>query len=200
MRGAAASGLVWAVAMLPGVYWWWAALTDQLGANPAEALIRGLGESTLQLLCVVLLITPLRVVTGWTTLARWRRPVGLAVFAHALLHAVAYAWLDQSWDMAALIRDVWDRPFITVGMAATLFLLAMALTSWNGAVRALGARRWQSLHRSVYAVAVLAVLHFFWMRTGKNHFGEVWFYGLLLAALLGWRVWRWWRQRQHRIS
>lgn len=198
MRGAAASGLVWAVAMLPGAYWWWAALTDQLGANPAEALIRGLGESTLQLLCAALLITPLRVVTGWTTLARWRRPVGLAVFAHALLHAVAYAWLDQSWDMAALIKDVWDRPFITVGMAAALFLLAMALTSWNGAVRALGARRWQSLHRSVYAVAVLAVLHFFWMRTGKNHFGEVWFYGLLLAALLGWRVWRW--QRQHRFS
>ena len=95
MRGAAASGLVWAVAMLPGACWWWAALTDQLGANPAEALIRGLGESTLQLLCAALLITPLRVVTGWTTLARWRRPVGLAVFAHALLHAVAYAWLDQ---------------------------------------------------------------------------------------------------------
>ena len=198
MRGATASWLVWAVAMLPGAYWWWAALTDQLGANPAEALIRGLGESTLQLLCAALLITPLRVVTGWTTLARWRRPVGLAVFAHALLHAVAYAWLDQSWDMAALIKDVWDRPFITVGMAAAILLLAMALTSWNGAVRALGARRWQSLHRSVYAVAVLAVLHFFWMRTGKNHFGEVWFYGLLLAALLGWRVWRW--QRQRRLS
>lgn len=196
MRWPGQTGLVWAVAMLPGAYWWWAALTDQLGANPAEALIRGLGESTLQLLCVVLLITPLRVSTGWTRLARWRRPLGLAVFAHALLHAVAYAWLDQSWDVASLILDVWDRPFITVGMAATVLLLAMALTSWNGAIRALGARRWQTLHRSVYAVAVLAVLHFYWMRMGKNHFGEVWFYGLVLATLLGWRAWRWLRQRR----
>lgn len=198
MRGPALAWLVWAVAMFPGVYWWWAALTDQLGANPAEALIRGLGESTLQLLCVVLLITPLRESTGWTRLARWRRPLGLAVFAHAFLHAVAYAWLDQSWDLIALITDVWDRPFITVGMTATLLLLAMALTSWNGAIRALGARRWQTLHRSVYAVAVLAVLHFYWMRMGKNHFGEVWFYGLVLATLLGWRIWRW--QCQRRLS
>ena len=198
MRWPGQAGLVWAVAMSPGAYWWWAALTDQLGANPAEALIRGLGESTLQLLCVVLLITPLRVSTGWTRLARWRRPLGLAVFVHALLHALAYAWLDQSWDVASLILDVWDRPFITVGMAATLLLLAMALTSWNGAIRALGARRWQALHRSVYAVAVLAVLHFYWMRMGKNHFGEVWFYGLVLATLLGWRAWRWLRQRRLR--
>lgn len=198
MRWLGSSWLVWAVAMLPGTYWWAAALTDRLGANPAEALIRGLGESTLQLLCLVLLITPLRVATGWTVLVRWRRPIGLAVFAHALLHAVAYAWLDQSWDLLALVHDVWDRPFITVGMAATLLLLAMALTSWNGAVRAMGARRWQLLHRSVYAVAALAVLHFFWMRLGKNHFAEVWFYGVLLAALLGWRVWRW--QRQRRLS
>lgn len=198
MRLRGLAGLVWAVAMLPGIYWWGAALTDQLGANPAEALIRGLGESTLQLLCVALLITPLRVATGWASLARWRRPLGLAVFAHAVLHAVAYAWLDQSWDVSALLVDVWDRPFITVGMVATLLLLAMALTSWNGAIRALGARRWQTLHRSVYAVAVLAVLHFYWMRMGKNHFGEVWFYGLVLLALLGWRAWRW--QRQHRLS
>ena len=79
-----------------------------------------------------------------------------------------------------------------------LLLLAMALTSWNGAIRALGARRWQALHRSVYAVAVLAVLHFYWMRMGKNHFGEVWFYGLVLATLLGWRTWRWLRQRRLR--
>lgn len=196
-RAAIAWGL-WAVAMCPGVYWWWAALNDQLGANPAEALIRGLGESTLQLLCVVLLITPLRVITGWAVLAQGRRPLGLAVFAHALLHAVAYAWLDQSWDVSALIVDVWDRPFITVGMVAMLLLLAMALTSWNGIIRAMGARRWQVLHRSVYAVAVLAVLHFYWMRMGKNHFAEVWFYGAVLVALLGWRVWR--RQRQRRLS
>jgi sulfoxide reductase heme-binding subunit YedZ len=198
MPRAAIAWVVWAVAMCPGVYWWWAALSDQLGANPAEALIRGLGESTLQLLCVVLLITPLRVITGWTVLAHGRRPLGLAVFAHALLHALAYAWLDQSWDVSALIVDVWDRPFITVGMVAMLLLLAMALTSWNGIIRAMGARRWQALHRSVYAVAVLAILHFYWMRVGKNHFAEVWFYGAVLAALLGWRVWRW--QRQRRLS
>jgi methionine sulfoxide reductase heme-binding subunit len=198
MRLPGLAAWVWAVAMLPGVYWWWAALTDRLGVNPAEALIRGLGLSTLQLLCVVLLITPLRVSTGWTGLARWRRPLGLAVFAHALLHALAYAWLDQAWDASALVLDVLERPFITVGMVATLLLLAMALTSWNGIIRAMGARRWQALHRSVYLVAVLAVLHFYWMRMGKNHFGEVWFYGLALMALLGWRVWRW--QRQRRIS
>ncbi len=196
MRGSGPAWLVWGVAMLPSAYWWWAAFADQLGANPAEALIRGLGQSTLQLLCAVLLITPLRVTMGWTHLARWRRPLGLAVFAHALLHALAYAWLDQSWDVSALLMDVWDRPFITVGMLATLLLLVMALTSWNGAVRTLGSRRWKILHRSVYAVAVLAVLHFYWMRMGKNHFAEVWFYGAVLALLLGWRAWCWQRQRQ----
>jgi len=185
----------WCLAMLPAAYWWWAALTDRLGANPAEALIRGLGESTLQLLCLVLLITPLRVLSGWSGLMRWRRPLGLAVFAHALLHAVAYAWLDQSWNALALWLDVLERPFITVGMAALLLLLALALTSWNRAIRAMGAQRWKALHRGVYAVAGLAVLHFYWMRMGKNHFGEVWLYGGVLAALLGWRVWHWWRQR-----
>ncbi|MEY4978325.1 MAG: hypothetical protein RLZZ352_595 [Pseudomonadota bacterium] len=175
---------------LPALYLVWAALADQLGANPAEALIRSLGDWSLRALVLALAVTPLRVVTGWHVLARFRRLLGLSVFAYACLHLLAYVWLDMGWDVTAVWRDVVKRPFITVGMLAFTILLALALTSFNAAVRMLGARRWQQLHRSVYAVAVLAVLHFFWMRSGKNDFADVALYAAMLAALLVWRLWR----------
>lgn len=191
----AAKPLAFGLCLLPAVWLFWAAATDQLGANPAEALIRSLGDWTLRALVLVLLITPLRVTTGWPQLARFRRMVGLFVFFYASLHWLSYAWFDMGWVRADIVADVPKRPFILVGTLAWLLLLALALTSFNRAIRALGAARWQALHRAVYAVAVLAVLHFFWMRAGKQDFAEVAVYAALLGSLLGWRAWRRWARR-----
>lgn len=164
------------------------AITDTLGANPAEALIRGTGDWALRFLCLTLAVTPLRQWTGWTALLRLRRMLGLFCFAYALLHFIAYAWLDQGFMLADIVRDIARRPFILVGTAALLLLLPLAATSFDRAVRALGGRRWRQLHRAVYAVAVLAVLHFFWMRAGKQLFAEVAVYAGILGVLLAARL------------
>jgi sulfoxide reductase heme-binding subunit YedZ len=119
--------------------------------------------------------------------------LGLFVFFYASLHWLAYVWFDQGFDWAAVLADVPKRPFILVGTLAWLLLLALTATSFNRAMRAMGAKRWQMLHRAVYAVAALAILHFFWMRASKNNFGEVAVYAALLVVLLGWRLWRRWR-------
>lgn len=185
--------LLWVLCAWPALALWSAALADQLGANPAEALIRGLGDWALRFLCLALAVTPLRVGLGVPALARWRRSLGVTVWVYALLHAMAYAWLDQGWDMAEVLGDVWKRPFILVGTLAMLILSALAATSFNSAVRRLGAQRWRRLHQAVYGVAALSVLHFWWMRAGKNDFTEVWLYGAVLAGLLAWRVWHHWR-------
>lgn len=117
--------------------------------------------------------------------------LGLFVFFYACLHLLAYAWFDQELVLAAVVDDVIKRPFILVGMFAWSLLLLLAATSFNRAVRWLGARRWQMLHRAVCGIAGLAVLHFFWMRSGKNDFAEVAVYAAILSSLLVWRVWRW---------
>ena len=182
--------------LLPLVWLVWRTLTDQLGANPAETLIRATGDWTLRGLCLTLAITPLRVQLGWPELARFRRLLGLLTFGYASLHLVCYAWFDMGLDWADIVRDIPKRPFVLVGSLAFALLTLMAATSWNGAIRSLGARRWQALHRSVHAVAVLAILHFWWMRAGKNNFSEGGVYGLILAALLGWRLKR--RLNDHR--
>lgn len=164
---------------------------NQLGPNPAEALIRATGDWTLRGLCVVLAVSPLRSLLGWPELLRFRRMLGLLVFGYASLHMLSYAWLDMGFDLAATLVDIVKRPFIWMGFSAFVILLALAATSFNGAVRRMGARRWQLLHRAVYAVAVLAVLHFWWMRSGKQDFAEVLVYAAILLLLLAWRVWRW---------
>lgn len=184
-----AKPLVFMCCLAPLAWLVYAAVADQLGANPAEALIRSTGDWTLRALCLVLAVTPLRVVTATPQLARFRRMLGLFVFFYGLLHLLSYAWFDMGLDMAEILRDIGKRPFILVGTLALVLLAALAATSFNRAIKALGARRWQALHRSVYAVAALALLHFFWMRAGKNNFGEVAVYGAIIAALLGWRVW-----------
>jgi sulfoxide reductase heme-binding subunit YedZ len=171
-------------------------LQDQLGANPTEYLTRATGDWTLRSLCVVLAVTPLRVWSGWPEWLRFRRMLGLLVYFYAVLHLACYAWFDMGLDWTDILADMPKRSFILVGFAAWLLLTAMALTSFNRAIRWLGAARWRMLHRSVYAVAVLAVLHFWWMRAGKNNFVEVLVYAVVLALLLGWRVWRW--AHQHR--
>lgn len=193
MRAVLRHPLAWwlllAMGLLPLAWLMAQTLQNQLGANPAETLIRATGDWTLRSLCVVLAVTPLRTLLGWPELARFRRMLGLLVFGYASLHLLCYAWFDMGFEWADIARDVVKRPFILMGFTAFVLLLALAGTSFNRAVRGLGAQRWRALHRSVYVVAVLAVLHFWWMRAGKQNFAEVWFYAAILAALLGWRVW-----------
>ncbi len=176
--------LVFALCLLPLAWLTWGAAADQLGANPAEALIRGLGDWTLRFLCLTLAVTPLRLHTRTPQLARYRRMLGLFVFFYACLHLLAYGWLDMGLDAADIGRDILKRPFILVGFTAWLLLLPLALTSSNGAVRALGGRAWRTLHRLIYLIAPLALLHFFWMRSGKNDFADVGIYAAIIAVLL----------------
>jgi methionine sulfoxide reductase heme-binding subunit len=192
----AAKPVVFAMCLLPLVWLVYAALANQLGANPAEALIRSTGDWTLRALCLVLAVTPLRLLTSTPQLARFRRMLGLFVFFYAVLHLLSYAWFDMGFDVADIVRDIIKRPFILVGSLALLLLALLAATSFNRAIKAMGAKRWQALHRTVYAVAALAILHFFWMRAGKNDFGEVAVYAAILAALMGWRVWNGLRKRR----
>ncbi len=177
--------LTFLACLLPLAWLVFAAASDRLGANPAEALIRSTGDWTLRLLCTTLAVTPVRQWTGWHALARLRRMLGLYTFFYAVLHALAYAWLDMGLVGVDILRDIAKRPFILVGTTALLLLAPLAATSMDGAVRALGAARWRALHRAVYAVAGLAVLHFFWMRAGKNDFAEVAVYAGVIGGLLG---------------
>jgi sulfoxide reductase heme-binding subunit YedZ len=183
------------VSLLPFCWLGYAAMADRLGANPAEALIRSTGDWTLRALCLVLAITPFRNATGWNALARFRRMSGLFVYFYALLHLLSYSWLDMGLELADIAKDIGKRPFILVGFTAWLLLTMLALTSFDRAIRWVGAARWKRLHRLVYAIAVLAVLHFFWMRAGKHNFAEVALYAAILGSLLLWRVGWWARKR-----
>lgn len=184
----AAKPVVFAASLLPLVWLFYAAAANQLGANPAEALIRSLGDWTLRFLCIVLAVTPLRVLTGTPALARFRRMLGLFVFFYAALHMLSYAWFDMGLDWGEIVHDIPKRPFILVGFMALLLLAALSATSFNRAIKWMGAARWRMLHQAVYGVAGLALLHFFWMRAAKNNFAEVFVYAAILALLLGWRV------------
>jgi len=181
---------VFAAALLPAAWLVLAAAMDWLGANPAEALERSTGDWTLRMLCVVLAVTPLRTVAQLPALARFRRMLGLFVYFYAMLHLLAYSWFDMGFELADIARDIPKRPFILVGFTAVLLLTPLALTSFNRAIRALGAKRWQVPHRLGYGVAGLAHLHFFWMRAGKHNFAEVAVYAAILGLLLGWRLLR----------
>ena len=186
----AAKPLLFVLMLLPAAQLVVGVFANTLGANPAETLIRSTGAWALRFLCIGLSVTPLRVTLKLPVLARFRRMLGLLCFFYACCHLLAYAALDMGFDWAEIWRDVLKRPFITVGMATFVLLLPLAATSFNRAMRALGGQRWQRLHRLVYVAACLAVLHFLWMRSGKQLFGEVWLYGSWIALALAWRVWR----------
>ena len=190
LRHPAAWWLLLVVGLLPLAWLVAQTLQDQLGANPAETLIRATGDWALRSLCVVLAVSPLRTLLGWPELVRFRRMLGLLVFGYASLHLLSYVWFDMGFDMADTVQDLFKRPFIWLGFSAFVILLGLAATSFNRAMRWLGGRRWQMLHRGVYAVAVLAVLHFWWMRAGKQDFAEVLVYGAILTVLLGLRLLR----------
>ncbi len=180
--------LLFALALMPFAHLVFGAVADTLGANPAEALIRSTGDWTLRMLCATLAITPLRQWFGWPTLARFRRMLGLFTYFYGGLHLLCYAWLDMGLSVTDMAGDIAKRPFILVGFSALALMTPLAATSFNRAIRALGAPRWQALHRSVYAVALLALLHFFWMRAGKNDFSEWSVYAAIIGVLLAWRA------------
>jgi sulfoxide reductase heme-binding subunit YedZ len=176
------------LSLAPFAWLFYGAWADTLGANPAEALIRGTGDWTLRFLCLTLAVTPLRQWTGQPALARFRRMLGLFTFFYVVLHFLAYAWLDMGFDPSEIARDIPKRPFALVGFTGFLLMLPLAATSFNRAIKALGAARWQALHRLVYAIALLGLLHFFWMRSAKHDYSEVAVYAVVLAVLLGWRA------------
>lgn len=195
----AAKPLVFLLCLLPFAWLFYAALTNQLGANPQEALIRATGDWTLRFLCIVLTVTPLRVISGTPALARFRRMLGLFVYFYVIVHLLSYGWFDMGFDVADIAKDIAKRPFILVGFSCFVLLTPLAATSFNAAIKALGAKRWQLLHKLVYLIAGLALLHFFWMRAGKNNFAEVFVYAAIIATLLGWRAWKRFARPQRQV-
>lgn len=186
----AAKVVLFLLCLVPLGWYVYGAFADLLGANPAETLIRGLGDWALRFLWITLAVTPLRTWTNQPTLARFRRMLGLFAFFYASLHLLAYGWLDKGLDLPEILRDIGKRPFILMGFTAWVLLVPLAATSFNRAIKALGAPKWQLLHKLVYAIAIIGLMHFIWMRAGKNNFAEPIVYGSILAVLLGWRVWK----------
>lgn len=183
--------LLFVVLLLPLARLVWRALHDQLGANPIEVITRSTGWWVLFLLCVTLCVSPARKLLGMPWLIRLRRMLGLFAFFYAALHFTIYLWLDQGFDLQSIAKDIAKRPFVTVGFAAFVLLIPLAATSFNAAIKWIGAQRWQRLHRAVYAIVILGVLHFLWHKLGKNIVLEPAMFALAVTVLLGWRVWQW---------
>ena len=183
------------LALLPFARLVYLTATQQF-VEPLEAITRGTGDWVLYLLCITLVITPLRRLTGWNWVIKLRRMAGLFAFFYAFMHFLAFLWFDHFFDLAEMWRDVVKRPFITVGFTDFVLLVPLAVTSTNGMIRRLGGKRWQWLHRLIYVIAPLGILHFWWMRAGKQNFTEPLVFGLIVAILLGVRVY-WSRTRTH---
>jgi sulfoxide reductase heme-binding subunit YedZ len=179
---------VFAACLLPFVLLTWRTLAGDLGPNPVETITHDTGDWALRMLLLTLAMTPLRKLLGWAWPVRVRRMVGLFAFFYAALHFATYLWLDQFFDLSAVLADVTDRPYITVGFAALLLMLPLALTSTRGWQRRLGSA-WKRLHRLVYAIGVLGVLHYLWLV--KADLLEPAIYAAVLTLLLAARIpWR----------
>jgi sulfoxide reductase heme-binding subunit YedZ len=183
------------LALLPFARMAWLTVSARL-VEPIEFITRATGDWTLYFLCIALAVTPLRRLTAWNWLLKLRRMLGLFAFFYAVLHFTTFLWFDHFFDLAAMWKDVLKRPFITVGFSAFVLLIPLALTSTKGMQRRLGGKRWMWLHRLVYLIAPLGILHFWWMKAGKNDFAEPIAVGSVLALLLGARIyWAWRRSR-----
>jgi sulfoxide reductase heme-binding subunit YedZ len=179
--------VLFVAALLPFARLAWMTAAGQF-VEPLEAITRGTGDWVLYLLCITLAITPLRRLTGWNWIVKLRRMVGLFAFFYAFLHFLAFLWFDHFFDLQEMFKDVVKRPFITVGFAAFVLLIPLAVTSTNGMIRRLGGKRWQWLHRLIYLIAPLGILHFWWMKAGKNDFAEPILFGVMVAILLAVRI------------
>lgn len=193
----AIKAVLFAVCLWPLAQLGWLAWADGLGANPIEFITRHLGTWTLNFLLITLAVTPLRHVSGWHWLIRLRRMLGLYVFFYALLHFLTYLWLDQFFDWTSIVKDIAKRPFITAGFTAFLLLIPLAVTSNAAMLKRLGGRRWAQLHRSVYAIAIIGVVHYWWLV--KKDITLPLLYAVLLGALLGFRALRLARERQRQL-
>jgi sulfoxide reductase heme-binding subunit YedZ len=174
---------VFLLALLPLARLIWLGVAEDLGANPIEFITRSMGTWTLVFLCLSLAMTPARILTGWTGFIYLRRMLGLFCFFYATLHFLIWLWLDHDFSLGAMWQDVLERPYITFGFLAFVLLIPLALTSNRWAQRKLG-RRWSHLHRLVYAIAVLAILHYWWHKAGKSDYETVSIYLAVVAVLL----------------
>jgi sulfoxide reductase heme-binding subunit YedZ len=171
------------------------AYLDQLGANPLEAITRNTGDWTLYMLCITLSITPLRRLSGWNWLLAMRRMLGLFTFFYASLHFLAFYWFDHFFDVQAMLIDVLKRPFIAMGFATFLLLLPLAVTSTNRMMRRLG-KRWKTLHQLIYLIILTGLVHFWWMRAGKQNFAQPLLITVITVVLLGSRLVTWWQNKK----
>ncbi len=176
----------------------WRSLAGNLGANPVEFIQHATGDWTLRFLIFTLSITPLRKLLKVPELIRFRRMLGLFAFFYACLHFLTYLGPDQSFDLAAIWKDVAKRPFITVGFAAFVLLIPLALTSTAGWIRRLGGRRWQMLHRAIYISAICGVIHYYWLV--KSAVLRPLTYAAIVAVLLLWRMGDWLLRRGRAIA
>jgi sulfoxide reductase heme-binding subunit YedZ len=174
---------IFVLALVPLLRMVYLTLTGQL-VEPLEFITRGTGDWTLYFLCITLAVTPLRRLGKWNWLVKLRRMLGLYVFFYGLLHFMTFLWFDHFFDVQEMWKDVLKRPFITVGFIAFVLLIPLAATSSNGMVKRLGGKRWQWLHRVIYVIAPLAILHFWWMKAGKHNFTQPIIFGTILGALL----------------
>lgn len=161
---------------------------NRLGANPVEFFLRTTGILTLVFLFITLLITPLRKISGWNQLIKFRRMLGLYAFFYGVIHLITYSIFDKSLDFADIIGDIWNRPFIAVGMLALFLMIPLAVTSTNAMIKRLGGKNWQKLHWLIYPTAILGVIHFYWIQK-SDYFYPILF-GLFLAWLLGYRIYK----------
>jgi methionine sulfoxide reductase heme-binding subunit len=171
----------------------WNALTNNLGANPIDEVTDQTGIWTLRFLLITLAVTPARRLTGWNRLIQLRRMLGLFAFFYGSLHFLTYLWLDQFFAIEDIVADVMERPFITVGFASFMLLISLAVTSTTAMIKRLGGKWWQRLHRLVYAIAIGGVVHYLWLV--KADIQQPLIYGVILAALLGYRLWAMYIQR-----
>jgi len=180
---------IFPLCLVPLARLFWKAATANLGANPIEAITHSTGDWTLRLLLVTLAITPLRKLTGQLWLIGLRRMIGLFAFFYGCLHFLTYIWLDQAFNVHSMAKDVYKRPFITLGFTAFVLLIPLAVTSTRKMIQRLGGRRWQWLHRLIYVTTTVAIVHFTWAMK-KDHHRPI-EYGIVLGVLLGYRVVVW---------
>ncbi|MEK6629456.1 MAG: protein-methionine-sulfoxide reductase heme-binding subunit MsrQ [Acidobacteriota bacterium] len=182
----ALKGVVFVGCLGPVAWLVWAAFTGSLSANPISDITKETGTWTLRFLMVTLAVTPVRRWTGWNDAIKFRRMLGLFAFFYGTLHFLTYLWLDQFFDVAAIVKDVYKRPFITAGFSAFVLMLPLAVTSTAGMIRRVGGRAWRRLHRLIYVSAIIGVVHYWWLvkadiRRPRN-------YAVVVVVLLGARL------------
>ncbi len=185
--------VIWLLALWPVTNLVLGVIYQRLGPNPVETLTRDTGWWTLVLLCATLSVTPLRKWLHWPWLIRVRRLLGLFAFFYAVLHFTTWVWFDHFFSAVEMFKDIVKRPFITIGALAFLLLLPLAMTSTHAMIRRLGGKRWQVLHRSIYLITPLAVVHFWWHKAAKNDVADPAMFAVVVVLLLGIRLWWRWR-------